>query len=99
MTCERLNINKLLTFILTHVLVYIINSISRTFVCVRPSLRLKTEPVAPDLESNVTTDIRPGVIRHDNAIGRALARYARGPGSNPGRDMLVFFALLVGFII
>ena len=49
--------------------------------------------------SNVTTDIRPGVIRRpDNSVGRALARNARGPGSNPGRDMLFFFAFLVGYI-
>ena len=47
-------------------------------------------------ESNVTTDIRPGVIRLDSPIDRALARNARG--SNPGRDMLFFFALLVGYI-
>ena len=33
------------------------------------------------------------MIRLDNA------RYARGPGSNPGRDMLVFFAFLVGYIL
>ena len=29
---------------------------------------------------------------------RALARKARGPGSNPGRDMLFFFAFLVGYL-
>ena len=61
-------------------------------------MRLKVEPVAPGLESNVTTDIRPGVIRPDSAIGRTLARYARGPASNPGRDMLYFFAFLVAYI-
>ena len=55
-------------------------------------MRLKVEPVTPDLESNETTDIRPGVIRLDSAIGRVLARYARGLGLNPGRDMLFYFA-------
>ena len=52
----------------------------------------------PDLESSVTTDIRPGVIHPGSSVGRALARNARGPGSNPGRDMLFFFAFLVGCI-
>ena len=52
------------------------------------------EPVAPDLQSNVTTDIRPGVIRPSIA----LARNARGPGSVPDRGMLFFFAFLVGYI-
>ena len=61
-------------------------------------MRLKLEPVAPDLESNVTTDIRPGVNRPGSSFGRALARNARGSGSNPGRDMLFFFAFLVGYI-
>ena len=69
----------------------IINPISRTLVCVCPPLRLKVEPVAPDLESNVTSDVRPGVNRPGSSVGRALARNARGPGSNPGRDMLFFF--------
>ena len=54
--------------------------------------------MAPDLESNVTTDIRPGGIRPDSSVGRALAQNARGPGSNPGRDILFFFAFLVGYI-
>ena len=63
-----------------------------------PPLRLKVEPVEPDLQSNLTTDIRPGEIRLGSAICRALARYARGPGSNPGRDMLFFFAFLVSYI-
>ena len=56
------------------------------------------EPVALHLESNVTRDVRPGVIRLDSSAGRALARNARGPGSNPGRDMLFFFAFLVCYI-
>ena len=59
---------------------------------------IEAQPVAPDLESNVTTDIRPDVIRLGSLLSRALARYARGPGSNPGRDMLFFFAFLVGYI-
>ena len=52
----------------------IINSISWTFVCVCPPLRLKVEPVAPDLEINVTTDIRQGLIRPDSSVG-----YSAGP--------------------
>ena len=48
------------------------NPISRTFVCECPPLRLKVEPVASDPESNVTIDIRPGVIRPDTSAGRAL---------------------------
>ena len=75
-----------------------INSNSRTFVCVCLPLRLKVEPGAPDLESNVTTDVRPGVIRRDSSVGTALARNARSPDSNPGRDMLFFFAFLAGYI-
>ena len=46
----------------------IIKPNSRTFVCVCPPLRLKVEPVAPELESNVTTNIRPCVIRLGSAI-------------------------------
>ena len=54
--------------------------------------------MAPDLESNVRTDVRASVLRLGNAIGSDLARYARGPGSNPGRDMLFFVALLLGYL-
>ena len=52
--------------------------------------------MAPDLESNVTTDIRPGVIRPDSSVGRALARNARGSGSNPGRD--IAYAVFLCFL-
>ena len=45
-----------------------------------------------------TTPRREGVIRLGSVIGRALARYAGGPGSNPGRDMLFLFAFLVGYL-
>ena len=71
----------------------IIYSNSRTFVCVCPPLKLKVEPVAPDLESNVPTDIRPGVIHPDSSVGSALARNARGR-----RDTQFFFAFMVGYI-
>ena len=54
--------------------------------------------MAPDLGSNVTTDIRPGVIRPDSSVGGAQAQNARGMGSDPGCDMLFFFALSVGYI-
>ena len=49
---------------------------------ITPPLRLKVEPVAPDLESNVTTDIRPGVIRRpDSSVGRL----ERWPGTPEAR--------------
>ena len=60
-------------------------------------MRLK-EPIAPIFDSNVTTDITPDLKRPGSVIGSALARYTTGPVSNPGRDMLFFFALFVGYI-
>ena len=61
------------------------------------SLRLK-EPIAPIVESIVTTDITPDLKRPGSVIGSALVQYNRGPVSNPGRDVLFFFALFVGYI-
>ena len=51
--------------------------------------------MAPDLESSVTTVIRPSAIRPESSVGRALAQNAIGAG----RDMLFFFAFLVGYIL
>ena len=54
--------------------------------------------MAPDLESNVTTDIGPAVIRPGSSVGRALARYTIRPGSNPGRELLFFVTFLVHYL-
>ena len=60
-----------MTFNLTNVVVGI--TLLRTSLCLGPPFRLKVQSVVHDLESHVTTDLRPRLIRLDSAIGSELA--------------------------